>query len=189
MKSSFKVKIDSSVMSVGEYQKNLDMTQVQEAKINVEKMRVHERISCFQAFRFILKHVVCENETGERITLISTDVNLSGVEIVKNYLERWKIESFFIKMAKQELGLKDCKLLSDAAQEHWMLLVILAYMIFKDHEMLLKEKSKNATKKDTFEMIHDALSHLRSKMKSVKRNFELLHSRFKMPEATPVFDT
>ncbi len=43
--------------------------------------------------------------------------------------------------------------------------------------------------KDTFEMIHDALSHLRSKMKSVKRNFELLHSRFKMPEATPVFDT
>ncbi len=57
-------------------------------------------------------------------------MNLSGVEIVKNYLERWKIESFF-KMAKQELGLKD-------------------------HEMLLKEKSKNATKKDTFEMIHDS---------------------------------
>ena len=82
-------------------------------------------------------------------------MNLSGVEIVKNYLERWKIESFF-KMAKQELGLKDCKLLSDEAQEHWMLLVILAYMIFKDHEMLLKEKSKNATKKDTFEMIHDS---------------------------------
>ena len=188
IKSSFKVKIGSSVMSVGEYQKQLDMAKAQEVEINGEKMRVHERISSFQAFRFFLKHVVCENESGERITLISTDMKLSGAEIVKNYLERWKIESFF-KMAKQELGLKDCKLMSDEAQEHWMLLVILAYMIFKDHEMLLKEKSKNATKKDTFEMIHDALSHLRSKIKSVKRNFEFLHSRFKMPEAMPVFST
>ncbi len=66
---------------------------------NGEKMRVHEKISSFQAFRFFLKHVVCENESGERITLVSTDVNLSDIEIVKNYLERWKIESFF-KMAK-----------------------------------------------------------------------------------------
>ncbi len=131
------------------------------------------------------QHVVCENESGDRITLVGTDVNLSGVDTAESYLERWKIESFF-KMAKQELGLKDCKLLSDAGQKHWIVLVMLAHMIFKDHEMLLKKLSSSATKKGTFEMIHDALSYLRAKIESVKRNFKILHSRFEMPEFMPV---
>ncbi len=46
---------------------------------------------------------------SKRITLVSTDLKMSGEEIVKNYMSRWKIEMFF-KSAKQRFNLGDCTL-------------------------------------------------------------------------------
>ncbi len=54
--------------------------------------------------------MVCETNE-KRITLVSTDLKMSGEEIVKSYMSRWKIEVFF-KNAKRRFNLGDCTLRS-----------------------------------------------------------------------------
>jgi hypothetical protein len=45
IRSNFKFRMDSSMLSVGEYQRNVDMNEAQEVEIDGKKIRVHERIS------------------------------------------------------------------------------------------------------------------------------------------------
>ncbi len=61
---------------------------------------------------------------------------MSGEEIVKSYMSRWKIEVFF-KNAKRGFNLGDCTLKSKEGQEHWMIVVSVAYLVFKEINMLI----------------------------------------------------
>jgi hypothetical protein len=144
---------------------------------------VHETIAELHSFRIPMKLVICEDESGRRLALVGTDLNMSAIEIVETYLERWNIETYF-KSAKQDFGLGKCKLRTDLGQQNWMILVKLAYLIFKEHMEYLKAKVEKVSKRYVFMVIRDALSCLFSNLKKTKEHFDMLETDFSMNMVT-----
>lgn len=168
---------------ISKYVEGLSDSAFECFEIDGKKVYVHETIAEIQDFRLPMKMVVCKDESGRQITLASTDVNMSGIEIVSTYLKRWNIEMYF-KSAKQEFNLGKCRLRTESGQRHWMILIKLAYLIFKEHMEYLKRKYENMSKQDVFRIIQDALSYLSSALKGVKGNYDLLETNFEMGEVT-----
>ena len=144
---------------------------------------MHETISEVHSFRISMKLVVCENESGKRLALISTDLSMSAIEIVETYLERWNIETYF-KSAQQDFGLGKCKLKTDLRQQNWMILIKLAYLIFKEHMEYLIAIVEKVSKQHVFMTIQDALSRLSSNLKKVKEHYDMLETDFSMKAVT-----
>jgi len=107
----------------------------------------------------------------------------SEIKLELVYLKRWNIETYF-KSAKQEFNLGKCRLRTESGQRHWMILIKLAYLIFKEHMEYLKRKYKDIPKQDVFRIIQDALSCLSSDLKGVKGNYDLLETNFEMGAVT-----
>ncbi|WP_367363405.1 transposase [Mesotoga sp.] len=101
----------------------------EEVIIRDKTVRLHQRVVRLKSVRVPLKIVVAELDDGRRTTLISSDTELSSEDIFLYYLHRWSIESYF-KTAKQHFSLGKAGLSTEDAQKHWIILVILAYLIF-----------------------------------------------------------
>ena len=101
------------IVKISKYVEGLSESEFKCFEINGEKIYVHEEIVEIQDFRSPMKMVVCKNESGKEIVLVSTDISMSGIEIVSTYLERWDIETYF-KSAKQEFNLGKCKLRAES---------------------------------------------------------------------------
>ncbi len=166
-KSNLKLKIGDLEKSVGQYQRQVEFTK--EVKMLSKKIKIHEEIGYFKSIRIPLKVVVCEMNS-KRITLVCTDLKMSAEEVVKNYMSRWKIEVFF-KSAKQRFNLGDCTLRSTKGQEHWMIIVSVAYLVFKVIMKLLAIRSKEGMK----EIIHLAISYMISMTKEAKEAYFMLN--------------
>jgi len=133
---------------------------------------------------------VAELDDGRRTTLISSDTELSSEAIFLYYLHRWSIESYF-KTAKQHFSLGKAGLSTEDGHKHWIILVILAYLIFNDLQRFILEKTKSETKRyKVFETIQRAISMLRSLLlEQVKIDFHLhlLDSSFRSPSLAPFY--
>ena len=164
---------------ISKYVEGLSESEFEYFEINGEKIYVHEEIVEIQDFRSPMKMVVCKNESGKEIVLVSTDISMSGIEIVSTYLERWDIETYF-KSAKQEFNLGKCKLRAESGQRHWMILMKIAYLIFKEHMVYLEKRKKMVTKQDVFNLIDNALSCLSSTLNNVRGNYDLLEKDFEI---------
>ena len=154
-KSNLKLRISDlsdSTMSVGQYQRRVRFTN--EVDMSSKKVKIHESIGYFKSIRIPLKVVVCEMN-ATRVTLVSTNLQMSGEEIVRNYMNRWKIEVFF-KSAKQRFNLEDCTLRSKNGQRHWMVIVSVAYLILK----LVRELLEIRSEEEMLNMIHMAISYM-----------------------------
>ncbi|HPD37796.1 MAG TPA: transposase, partial [Mesotoga infera] len=101
---------------------------------------------------------------------------------------RWSIESYF-KTAKQHFSLGKAGLSTEDGHKHWIILVILAYLIFNDLQRFILEKTKSETKRyKVFETIQRAISMLRSLLlEQVKIDFHLLDSCFRSPSLAPFY--
>ena len=166
---------------ISKYVEGLSESEFECVEINGEKIYIHEVMVEIQDFRFPMKMVVCKNESVRQIVLVSTDISMSGIEIVSTYLERWDIETYF-KSAKQEFNLGKCKLRTESGQRHWMILIKIAYLIFKEHMEYLKKHM--VSKQDVFNIIQNALSCLSSDQIDVKSDYDLLETNFQIEEAT-----
>jgi len=105
--------------------------------------------------------------------------SMSGIEIVSTYLERWDIETYF-KSAKQEFNLGKCKLRAESGQRHWIVLMKIAYLIFKEHMVYLEKRKRMVTKQDVFNLIDNALSSISSTLNNVRGNYDLLEKDFEI---------
>ncbi|WP_211250170.1 transposase, partial [Mesoaciditoga lauensis] len=90
---------------------------------------------------------------------------------VRNYMSRWKIEVFF-KSAKQRFNLGDCTLRNNKGQEHWMIIVSVAYLVFKVIMRLLAIRSEEGMK----ELIYLAISYMISMTNESKEAYLMLSS-------------
>ena len=167
-KSNLKLKIGDSEKSVGQYQRQVKFTK--EVEILSKEVKIHEEIGYFKSIRIPLKVVVCEMNS-KRITLVSTDLKMSAEEVVRNYISRWKIEVFF-KSAKQRFNLGDCTLRNNKGQEHWMIIVSMAYLVFKVIMRLLAIRSEEGMK----ELIYLAISYMISMTNESKEAYLMLSS-------------
>jgi hypothetical protein len=180
----FRDRATDIVEKISKYTKELHISEFECFEIDGEKIYVHETIAELHSFRIPMKLVICEDESGRRLALVGTDLNMSAIEIVETYLERWNIETYF-KSAKQDFGLGKCKLRTDLGQRNWMILVKLAYLIFKEHmEYLIKAKVEKVSKRYVFMVIRDALSCLSSNLKKTKEHFGMLETDFSMNMVT-----
>jgi IS4 transposase len=109
------------------------------------------------SIRIGVKVVVTELEDGSRAALLCSDTNLSSEQIIEYYSLRWCIESFF-KMAKQDFSFAKCHVRSQDAQNHYMILISIAYLIFNDLKKLICVFQKNVSNHQIFSAFNDALS-------------------------------
>ena len=65
-----------------------------------------------------------------------------------------------------------------------MILIKIAYLIFKEHMEYLKKHMKVVSKQDVFNIIQNALSCLSSDQIDVKSDYDLLETNFQIEEAT-----
>jgi hypothetical protein len=175
----FRDRATGIVEKISKYSKELPISEFECFEIEGKKIYVHETIAELHSFRIPMKLVVCEDESGRRLALVSTNLNMSAIEVVETYLERWNVETYF-KSAKQDFGLGKCKLRTDSGQQNWMILVKFAYLIFKEHVEYLKAKVKKVSKRYVFMIIRDALSCLASRLKKAKEHFGMLETYFSM---------
>ncbi|MGC9140175.1 transposase [Athalassotoga sp.] len=171
------------IRKISKYVEGLSESEFECVEINDEKIYVHEVVVEIQDFRFPMKIVVCKDESGRQIVLVSTDISMSGIEIVSTYLERWDIETYF-KSAKQEFNLGKCKLRTESGQRHWMILIKISYLIFKEHMEYVKKDMEVVSKQDVFNIIQNALSCLSSDQSNVKSDYNLLEINFEIKDAT-----
>jgi len=171
------------VGKISKYVEGLSESEFERFEINGGKIYVHEVIVEMQDFRFPMKMVVCKDESGRQITLVSTDTKMSGIEIVATYLQRWDIETYF-KSAKQEFNLGKCRLRTESGQRQCMILIKIAYLIFKEHMEYIKKHKEMVSKQYVFNVIQDALSCLSSNQRNVKSNYDLLETNFEIEEVT-----
>jgi len=182
----FRDRATGIVENIAKYTKELPISEFECFETNGKKIYVHETVAKLHSFRIPMKLVVCENESGKRLALVSTNLSLSAIEIVETYLERWNIETYF-KSAKQDFGLGKCKLRTDSGQRNWMILIKLSYLIFKEHMEYLKLKSgkhEKMSKQHVFMTIQNALSRLSSNLKRVKEHYDMLETDFSMKAVT-----
>ena len=180
-------KTEDSIIRVSHYQNSVyDFSE--EVVIRDRTVRFHQRVVRFKSVRVPLKIVVAELDDGRRTTLISSDTELSSEDIFLYYLHRWSIESYF-KTAKQHFSLGKAGLSTEDGHKHWIILVILAYLIFNDLQRFILEKTKSETKRyKVFETIQRAISMLRSLLlEQVKIDFHLLDSCFRSPSLAPFY--
>ena len=98
--------------------------------LKVKKLIAYRSYPAYpQPFRIPVKVVVTRIEDGSSAVLLSSDTSLSSEDIIRYYALRWTIESFF-KFAKQNLSFSNCQIRSSDAQNHFMLLISVAYLIF-----------------------------------------------------------
>lgn len=109
--------------------------------------------------RIPVKVVVTRMEDGSKAVLLSSDTTLSGEEIIHYYSLRWTIESFF-KFAKQNLSFSNCQIRSSDAQNHFMLLISVAYLVFNDLKSLCLIVQPNCSNPVFWAAFHTALSVL-----------------------------
>ncbi|HCO69093.1 MAG TPA: hypothetical protein DIT26_00655 [Mesotoga infera] len=113
----------------------------EEVIIRDRTARFHQRVVHFKSVRVPLKIVMAELDGGRRTTPISSDTELSSEDIFLYYLHRWSIESYF-KTAKQHFSLAKAGLSTEDGQKHWIILIVLAYLIFNDLHRFILEKTK-----------------------------------------------
>jgi len=109
------------------------------------------------SIRIAVKVVVTELEDGSRAALLCSDIHLSSEQIIEYYSQRWCIESFF-KMAKQDFSFAKCHGRSQDSQNHYMILISIAYLIFNDLKKLICVFQKNVSNHQISSAFNDALS-------------------------------
>ncbi len=180
-------KTEDSITRVSHYQDSVrDFSE--EVIIRDKTVRLHQRVVRLKSVRVPLKIVVAELDDGRRTTLVSSDTELSSEDIFLYYLNRWSVESYF-KTAKQHFSLGKAGLSTEDGQKHWIILVILAYLIFNDLHRFILEKTESQTKRyKVFETIQRAISMLRSLLlEQVEIDFHLLDSCFRSPSLAPFY--
>jgi IS4 transposase len=110
-----------------------------------------------KSVRIPLKIVITELKDGSRAALVSSNITLSSEEIISYYALRWSIESFF-KLVKQNFSFSKCQIRSKDAQNNFMLLVSIVYLIFKDLKSLVSKVQKNCSNPVLFAALDAALS-------------------------------
>ena len=136
---------------------------VSSAKLN-RSVKVKDRMIRYCSFsaealsiRIAVKVVVTELEDGSRAALLCSDIHLSSEQIIEYYSQRWCIESFF-KMAKQDFSFAKCHGRSQDSQNHYMILISIAYLIFNDLKKLIGVFQKNVSNHQISSAFNDALS-------------------------------
>jgi len=61
-----------------------------------------------------------------------------------------------------------------------MILMKIAYLIFKEHMVYLEKRKRTVTKQDVFNLIDNALSCLSSTLNNVRGNYDLLEKDFEI---------
>jgi hypothetical protein len=117
------------------YQKQLKTKNFTLYMIDDQSYRIHERIVRLQSIGFvkllISRQWMAEDKKWSRpFYLISTDVSLSSVKIIRTYANRWSIETFH-RDVKQHLGIEDCQLRGRRGIIRHLILATLAYAILK----------------------------------------------------------
>jgi len=69
---------------------------------------------------------------------------------------------------------------SATSQRHWMILMKIAYLIFKEHMVYLEKRKRTVNKQDVFNLIDNALSCLSSTLNNVRGNYDLLEKDFEI---------
>ena len=128
-------------------------------KIRGKTIQYRSWLIQLKSVRFPVKVVVTELEDGSRAALVSTDTKLSSEEIIDYYALRWSIESFF-KLVKQNFSFSNCHIPLSDAQNHFMLLVSVVYLIFNDLKKRLSNVQSNCPNPVFFEAVDTALSIL-----------------------------
>ncbi len=118
-----------------------------EVTLNLYSQEMTIRYSAFTVkARFlkgmIIKIVYIQFPKAKRLrVLISTDINMSAVEIIKAYEKRWNVESFFYEY-KHMLGLKDMMQHSLKTYYKWAYIRLISYNIINflkiSHEKEIK---------------------------------------------------
>jgi len=143
LKGNLILKVGHKRMNVNELVRTSKMNR----RVSLNGKMIHYRSysAQVQSVRIPLKIVVTQLENGTRAALVSSDSQIAGEDIIRYYAQRWSIETFF-NLAKHNLGLGDCHLRSEKAQQHYMILVSIAYLIFNDLKQYLDTQSEQ--KKD-----------------------------------------
>ena len=88
--------------------------------------------------------VVVKEKRKKTSSLVSTNLHLSALDIIKYYAKRWKIEQM-IKDLKQQLGFGDYQVRNLQAIQHYVALALLSYCVLILLKILQWLKDKNAS--------------------------------------------
>jgi len=157
LKSSILLKTEGQIMKVKKLRTSSKLNRT--TKVHGKKIAYHSYLAYPQPFRIPVKVVVTQMEDGATAVLLSSDTTLSGEAIIHYYSLRWTIESFF-KFAKQTLSFSNCQIRSSEAQNHFMLLVSIAYLVFNDLKSLCLKVQPHCSNPVFFAAFQTALSIL-----------------------------
>jgi len=135
-----------------------------------KRIQYREEVVRLESVRMPLK-VVVEEMNGKRATICSTDVGMSPERIIETYLSRWSIENYF-KMVKQDLKIGECRIRNKDGQNHWMVLVRMAHLVFslmrKILEAEMKDEAKRWIRMAIENFVNEAVETVRAKAKGLR---------------------
>ena len=138
---------------IGKKERRIKFDKV--VRIKGRLLKIHEEIGHFQSIRIPMKVVFNEDESGRRMIVASTNLEMDSKEILERYLSRWSIERYF-QISKASFGLGKCKIRDEKAQENWMVVLSIAYYLFEMVRALLKIKEI----KDVKMVLANAISYM-----------------------------
>ena len=157
LKSSIILKTEGKVLKVKKLITSSKFNRTTE--VHGKKIAYRSYLAYPHPLRIPVKVVVTRIENGSSAVLLSSDTSLSSEEIIHYYALRWTIESFF-KFAKQNLSFSNCQIRSSDAQNHFMLLISVAYLIFNDLKSLCLKAKPKCSNPVFWAAFHTALSIL-----------------------------
>ena len=157
LKSSIILKTEGKVLKVKKLVASSKLNRTTE--VHGKTIAYRSYLAYPQPLRIPVKVVVTKIEDGSSAVLLSSDTSLSSEDIIHYYSLRWTIESFF-KFAKQNLSFSNCQIRSSDAQNHFMLLISVAYLIFNDLKSLCLKVNPKCSNPVFWAAFHTALSIL-----------------------------
>ncbi len=157
---------------IGEKEHRIEFDKV--VRIRGRLFKIHEEIGYSQSIRIPMKVVFNENENGKRMVMASSNLEMSGEEIIERYLSRWQIETYF-QISKANLGLGKCKIRNEKAQENWMVILSIAYYLFE----IVKTSLKLKKMKNVKSVLSNAIGYLRFLCEGISnRDYTRLNESF-----------